>query len=177
MDWNKNKRLLHEACRLHGCPFEVGTSPMQMVSSLMMRKKRKCSSLPDADAAERVVKKGPLVQSTFMQDELKDIKSYVGNITDDRIAAELKRRWDVRLQTCLEEFQPDSYMKFEVTVDSEEIHADMIKDGWCLIAEDTSYKYYANQKKKRIDFAAPNESAGCRKEAVSKLENSGAEES
>eukprot|EP00966_Prymnesium_polylepis_P320580 7376956-Prymnesium_polylepis.3 len=113
MDWNKNKRLLHEACRLHGCPFEVGTSPTQMVASLMMRKQRKCSSLPDADAAVRVVKKGPLVQSTFMQDELEDIKSYIGNTTNDRITTELKRRWDVRLQTCLEEFQPDSYMKLE----------------------------------------------------------------
>lgn len=149
---------------------------MQMVSSLIMRKQQKRSSLPDVDAADRVVKKGPLVQSTFMQCELEDIKSYVGNITDDRIAAELKRRWDVRLQTCLEEFQPDSYMKLEVTVDTEEIHADMIKDGWCLIAQDTSYKYYANQKKKRSDSAVPN-AAECRKEAVPELEKSGAEES
>jgi hypothetical protein len=66
-------------------------------------------------------------------------------------------------------------MKLEVTVDTEKIHADMIKHGWCLIAEDTSYKYFADQKKKRADSAAPNEFAAYRKEADPKLKNSCAE--
>eukprot|EP00966_Prymnesium_polylepis_P093139 2156270-Prymnesium_polylepis.1 len=155
----------------------MGASPTQMVATLTMRKQRKCTLLTDADGTDRNVKKAPLVQSTFMRDELEDIKSYVGNITDDRITAELKRRWDARLQTCLDEFQPDSYMQLEVTVDTENIHADMIKDGWCLIAEDTSYRYYADQKKKRADSAAPNEFAAHCKEADPNLKNSRAEHS
>jgi hypothetical protein len=68
-------------------------------------------------------------------------------------------------------------MKLEVTLDTERIHADMIKDGWCLVAEDISYRYYANQKKKRADSAAPNEFAAHCKEADPNLKNSCVEHS
>eukprot|EP00966_Prymnesium_polylepis_P218007 5045346-Prymnesium_polylepis.1 len=119
-----------------------------MAATLMMRKQPKHTSRPVAGSAVEVVKRVPLVQSTWMQEELENIKSYVGDATDDRSASELKRLWDIRLQACLEEFQPDSYVYLQVTTETEEMHADMIKHGWCLIAEDTSGKYYVNQQKK-----------------------------
>lgn len=175
MDLTQNRRLLHEACRLHGCPFQLGTPPMQMAATLMMRKQLKRSSPVGVDSAAKVVKRVPLVQSTYMQEELETVKSYVGDASDDRITFELKRRWDIKLQACLEEFQPDSYKYLPMTDETDDIHADMIKDGWYLIAEDTSGKYYANQeRKKRISKETdPSVDTKCEEKAVQEVTFSG----